>query len=422
MTTHGWPKPLELADKALDTAVLLVRDYQLEVQYRLNCSANVQDLCVPIDVFTSFSSKTKSVIDQLCDRSKIRRVAVDLMPNLQPKVETINQAWPEAPELHGRMLDTALLLSSYHAQRIRYCIQHSHNKIVDRGIPVDVWHPFSKNIELIIKALCQHGSIPLNPLGLIPKLKAAPGLTREAQEYPDQFSRTAGQTSSLGHAMAKIEDQVHAQLNDFSDGRSNVGVTKGNAMPKRLRAMTEKFLRIEVPRNLAAKQKDSTVQNSQDDSKHADPHEKVEDVASDVRVEDSASSVANPADEPIAPSPLHTNRHQTSATSATRSPKRAARRKRQVTITIRDAEARSKLETLERSCILGLIQESIQQQGLHVQVVTCERYAGRRANFWLRAKSSEGARILRKEWDVGMVKAFGRGAYMRESDGFVGMS
>lgn len=97
------------------------------------------------------------------------------------------------------------------------------------------------------------------------------------------------------------------------------------------------------------------------------------------------------------------------------------RQTRRITITLRDRRARSALQTLKRSQILKHIQKSIQEQGLHVKVTKCEKHAGRRANFWVRAQSRRGAGILRKEWDVSAVEVFGRGAYMQESDGFVGM-
>ncbi|KAL8888846.1 MAG: hypothetical protein Q9215_003798 [Flavoplaca cf. flavocitrina] len=250
----------------------------------------------------------EGLIDVLCDRVGIHRATGDLLPNNQLKARTSGADWPQAPNLRGRLLDTALLLARDRTQQLRYHIEGHPDEPLRFGVPVNVYFPYSRNVDLLIKALCKYGQVRLNPSSPMPKLDDASNQLWEPQPDPGYGGRVSTKSKHMKEVTNFIESLT-------------------------------------------------------------------------------------PTSRPT----------------------------RRLTITLRDRHARSALQNLERSKILKHIQKSIQEQGTQIRVTKCEKHAGRRANFWVRADSRQGAGILRREWDVGLVGVFGRGAYMRESDGFVGM-
>lgn len=179
MAIHGWPEPPDLAGRPLDTAILLNRDYQLLIHNRLNLAPDRQEPHVPFNVLISFLSNTECLIDVLCERNEIQRTTINTIPNIPPGPSTTALGWPKAPILHDRLLDTALLLSRDYSNQLRNYIEADHNKPPAAGIPTGIWVPFSRNMEILVKALCQHGKLKLNSLASMPKIKDAPNRPRE---------------------------------------------------------------------------------------------------------------------------------------------------------------------------------------------------------------------------------------------------
>lgn len=170
--SHGWPEPPHLAGRPIDTAILLSRDYRLQIDTRITSSSSTQET-IPSIVFISFSINIEGLIDVLCDRVGIQRTTGDLLPNLQAESRTLEANWPQAPDLRGRLLDTALLLARDHTHQLRYHIESHPDEPLRVGIPVNVYFPYSRNVDLLIKALCQYGQIPLKSSSPMPKLDAA---------------------------------------------------------------------------------------------------------------------------------------------------------------------------------------------------------------------------------------------------------
>ncbi|KAL8839357.1 MAG: hypothetical protein Q9176_004538 [Flavoplaca citrina] len=298
----------------------------------------------------------EGLIDVLCDRVGIHRATGDLLPNNQLKARTSGADWPQAPNLRGRLLDTALLLARDHTQQLRYHIEGHPDEPLRFGVPVNVYFPYSRNVDLLIKALCQYGQVRLNPSSPMPKLDDASNQLWEPQPDPGYGGRVSTKViASTSSPPVSWKAEVPSE-------------------PQFLQRCTE--ITASVPQD--------------------PPHT----ISSTHRTK---------------------SKHMKEVTNFIESLTPTSRPTRRLTITLRDRHARSALQNLERSKILKHIQKSIQEQGIQIRVTKCEKHAGRRANFWVRADSRQGAGILRREWDVGLVGVFGRGAYMRESDGFVGM-
>ena len=307
-------------------------------------------------------------------------------------------------------------------------------------------------MDLLIKALCLHGQIPLKPSSSMPKLDYVSNRLWEPQPDPKQAERASAKviesTSSPPlpcKAEVSFEPQVLQRCLENTASaprdpphpisctqRKTLRHKKPNAnsaeslTPMKPKRSTRPFDRHQ--NRVAIDQLNYDIKASSnnpdivddDDDEDEDEDEDNNQTGTDQTGKDGTDSRSVTSEESADTSQddYYDKALDDSAASSTIAP---SRQTRQVTITLHDRRARSKLQTLKRSRILKLIQQSIQQQDLHVKVTRCERHIGRRANFWVLAKSREGARVLKKEWDVGSVEVFGRGAYMRESDGFVGM-
>ena len=121
-TSHGWPEPPHLAGRPIDTALLLTRDYRLQIDSRITSSPKAQKT-IPSIVFISFSISIESLIDVLCDRVGIHRATGDFQPNIQAEARTSGANWPQALDLRGRLLNKALLLARDHTHQLRYHIE-----------------------------------------------------------------------------------------------------------------------------------------------------------------------------------------------------------------------------------------------------------------------------------------------------------
>ncbi|KAL9629974.1 MAG: hypothetical protein Q9204_004972 [Flavoplaca sp. TL-2023a] len=437
--SHGWPEPPHLAGRPIDTALLLSRDYRLQIDSRITSSPSALTI-IPSIIFISFSITIEALVDVLCDRVGITRATGDLLPNIQAGASTSGADWPQAPDLRGRLLDTALLLARDHTQQLRYHIEGHPDEPLRVGVAVNVYFPYSRNMDLLIKALCQYGQVPLNPSSLMPKLGDASNQLWEPQPDPGHAGRvfaksiaTASSPPVSWKAEVPSEPQFLQRCTEITASApqdpphtiSSTHRTKSKHMKK-----VTNFTKSLTPTKPAESTKPSNrhhhrvvidqlnynVKASSDDPDIVDDDEDENNdfTDTDIMDKDSTGSHSVASNE----SARNDYYNETLSNSTPTGPSRPTRR---LTITLRDRQARSKLESLKRSQILKHIQKSIQEQGIHVKVTKCEKHAGRRANFWVRAQSRKGAGILRKEWDVGVVGVFGKGAYMRDSDGFVGM-
>ena len=80
--SHGWPEPPHLAGRPIDTALLLTRDYRLQIDSRITSSPSAIAI-IPSIVFISFSITIEALIDVLCDRVGITQATGDLLPNFR---------------------------------------------------------------------------------------------------------------------------------------------------------------------------------------------------------------------------------------------------------------------------------------------------------------------------------------------------
>ena len=336
--------------------------------------------------------------------------------------------------MRGRLLDTALLLARDHTHQLRYDIEGHPDEPLRVSVPVNVYFPYSRNVDLLIKALCQYGQIPLKLSSPMPKLDAASNQVWTPQPDPGYGGRVSTNviaSTSSPPVSWKAEVQSEPQLlqrciettasappdpphptsctqqKKPRHTKPNANITGSFTSPKPTNRRDHPVAIDQPEYNMKASSDDPDIVDDDEDENNDFTDTDV----MDKDITDSDSVASNE-------SARHDYYNETLSNST---PTATSRPTRRLTLTLRDRQARSKLESLKRSQILKHIHKSIQEQGIHVKVTKCEKHAGRRANFWVRAQSREGAGILRKEWDVGLVGVFGRGAYMREADGFVGM-
>ncbi|KAL8921648.1 MAG: hypothetical protein Q9172_003896 [Xanthocarpia lactea] len=454
MTSLGWPEAPDLGGRPLDTALLLNRDYQLQIHNRLNASANAEEACVPFHVFHSFCSNTEPLIVVLCDHSKIQRFTLDF-PTIEPGPGMPAQEWPQAPELHGRLLDTALLLSRDYTNQLRRRVRNDHENASSNGVPTDVWCPFSKNIETLIKALCHHGKIQLNSLNSIPKLKDATNPPEEPRRFSEtvrrqpvrqvaasrneimpmkvegpQNPKTSGNiledgrrkpaepvaAPARGLAPLKFEEPSGSEGSDHVSDitpdtleTSPRGISNAECRNPRNRqrnANSDEERKNGVPRDQANDEMDtesddgvsanSSVSINEDEA--SENHSKSDSGSNSDSDEDAASdsSTAGSATAPLPP--LHDRPTET----------------QQVIVKLDDPETTSKLRKLTPSQLTSLVQGSIRQQRLDVTVKRCQGL-GKKNNLHLWTTGIEGARLLKEKWNVKLVKEFGRRSHVQGS-------
>ncbi|KAI4243766.1 MAG: hypothetical protein L6R42_010669 [Xanthoria sp. 1 TBL-2021] len=459
MTARGWPEPPALAGKPPDTVLLLNRDYRLEINDRINLSLSAQHADLPLPVFVSFSRSTQTLVNMLCDLGDVRPTTISPTPNNEPGSQETAlgfmtaPGWPQAPDLLEKRLDTAFLLSRDYAKDLRPHIEH--NARFEMDIPVNVWSSFSQTmkilVQILVQELCQQGKLPLNSLTSILKFEDA--LYRPRDPRP-KTEDTRGEVA--GHFVGLIGAPVSVDAEEPSNPKSSKNIAKKVAntrtypssavsntgskgakiqrRPTNSTVFTKSTKSKKSPKTkkrtkLATKQRNSIAEHRPNDmmdsgsSYETDPvfdDLKSNDTETEETATDSTDSEDTEFDE-SAESSIY-DEHDEAFDSSISSPAGLlSRNKRQVTVTLRDRQARSKLSKLNRSQVLKLIRSSIREQGLQVIVRTCDKHVGQRANFQVRTKDAEGAGVLRREWNVGLVEAFGPRAYMRESEGFEGI-
>ena len=462
MTSLGWPEAPDLGGRPLDTALLLNRDYQLQIHNRLNVSANEEEACVPFHVFHSFCSNTEALIIVLCDHSKIQRFTLDF-PTIEPGPGMPAHEWPRAPELHGRLLDTALLLSRDYTNQLRHRVRNVHENASSNGVPTDVWCPFSKNIETLIKALCHHGKIQLNSLNSVPKLKDATNQPEEPRRFLEAVGRQPVEqvaASRDGIMPMKVEgphdpedsgniledgrrepsEPVAARSRGLaplkfeepssSDGSNHVldiATDTLETSPKEIPDAESRNPRNRgrntnsdeernngVPRDQANDEMDtesddgvsadSFVSSNEDEALDSNSHvtsgnHSKSHSGSDSDSDEDVASDASTARSATTPlPPLH---DQPTGT-------------RQVIVKLNDPETTSELRKLTPSQLVSLVQGSIREQRLDVTVIRCQGL-GKRNNLHLCTKDVEGARLLKEKWNVKLTKEFGQRSHIQGS-------
>ncbi|KAL8759371.1 MAG: hypothetical protein Q9199_000806 [Rusavskia elegans] len=394
----------------------------------------------------------------LCDLGDVRPTTISPTPNNQPGSQETAlgfmtaPGWPQAPDLLGKRLDTAFLLGRDYAKDLRPRIEH--NARFEMDIPVNVWSSFSPMkilVQILVQELCQQGKLPLDSLTSILKIEDALYRPREPRPKTED---TRGEVA--GNFVALIGAPVPVKAGEPSNPKSSKNIakkvantrtypssavsntgSKGAKIQRRLTnstVFTKSTKSIKCPKTKkhtksATKQRNSIAEHRPNDvmdlgsSYETDSGSddlKSNDTETEETATDSTDSEDTESDE-SAESSIYDEHDEAFYSSITSPTALLSRNKRQVTVTLRDRQARSKLSKLNRSQVLKLIRSSIREQGLQVIVRTCDKHVGQRANFQVRTKDAEGAGVLRREWNVGLVEAFGPRAYMRESEWFEGI-
>ncbi|KAL8680835.1 MAG: hypothetical protein Q9186_003013 [Xanthomendoza sp. 1 TL-2023] len=387
MTTHPWPTPPNLDGRPLDTAVLLNRDYQLQIHNHLSNPID-NEIGVPAQVFLAFANSTERVINALCDHGKVQRTAVGSVLETQTVAGTAAAQWPQTPELQGRPLDTALLLHRDHTQQISHRLQHHPDDVFGGGHPVDVWCSFSKNVETLIKALCQHGNIKLNSLDSIPKIKSTAVRPRQSGGETSREAVQPARAPRHRHTTVKVEEPSRSETSESSpDGDPE---TIENA-PNGVAPVEVKHENNMVDRN--EESTDTAVNGETNDA--SEDENSSEDADSDMEAGTDASDNSTASSSTAPPPPLHD----------------AFRKNREVNIRYVDQE---KVEHLTRTQLRKHLQSSIRDQNLTVIVDTCSRFRNS-GDIRLWTTDVKGARILRdpKKWNVNINNAHGFGPKAR---------
>ncbi|KAL8680836.1 MAG: hypothetical protein Q9186_003014 [Xanthomendoza sp. 1 TL-2023] len=181
MAYPAWPEPPSVDGIPLDTALLLNRDYYSQLYALISPSPYFLFYqIVPSTVVRAFSEITETLIDTLCTHGHIQRNSITSVPKVcrgrDGKKETLdknnnNNKWPsrmQAPAIHGRPLDTALLLHRDYANEIFARMAKDED---DKGLPVEVFAGLLDNNTRLINALCSHGGILRNPLREMPRVR-----------------------------------------------------------------------------------------------------------------------------------------------------------------------------------------------------------------------------------------------------------
>ncbi|KAI4241170.1 MAG: hypothetical protein L6R40_004706 [Gallowayella cf. fulva] len=393
MTTPAWPTPPNLAGRPLDTALLLNRDYQLEIHNRLNSIPDESGIGLPSHVFHSFANTTKTLIHALCNHCKIQHAALGINPVLEEVAPAATPDWPQAPGLQGRPLDTALLLNRDHTRQIAYRLQNHADDPSE--LPIDVWCPFSKNAETLIKALCHHGKIQLNSLNAIPKIKDA---TNSRQEYgadAGSADGNAGNASrepvgpagpSRNRIPVKVEERSEPEHPD-SDMDSPPEPAEEVST-----SVSDQLDRADVDEDCAdtAVDSDASAASKEEDlSEYTDSDDDMESTG-----DASDSSAVSRSTPP--PPPMND----------------ASRKAREVIIRHVGPEVRSKLLQLTRTQLRKRLQSSIRDQKLKVVVHTCCVFKSS-GDIRLWTTDAESVKILRRKWKVNNDNAHGFGPEAR---------
>ncbi|KAL8911785.1 MAG: hypothetical protein Q9171_003118 [Xanthocarpia ochracea] len=349
-------------------------------------------------------------------------------PTIKPGPGVSGQEWPQALDLHGRFLDTALLLSRDYTNQLRRCVRSDHPNHSSNGVPTDVWCPFSKNIETLIKALCHHGKIQLNSLNSVPKLKDASNPPKEPRRFLESVER------QLVEQVAASRDEITPMKveglhdprdsgNILEDGRREpaepvaaptrglaplkIEETSGSEGSDHVSDITTDALEISPkgipdaesrnPRN-----RERTT-NSDGERKNGVPRDQANDEM-DTESDDGASadsSVSSNEDvaldtstasfAPIPLPPLHDPPTETP----------------QVIVKLNGPKTTSKLRKLSPSQLVSLVQGSIRKQRLDVTVKMCQG-PGKKNKLHVWTKDVEGARLLKEKWNVKLIREFGR--------------
>ncbi|KAL8685575.1 MAG: hypothetical protein Q9224_005764 [Gallowayella concinna] len=385
MTTHQWPTPPNLDGRPLDTAVLLNRDYELQIHNHLNNPSDYKD-GVPAHVFLAFANTTETVLNALCDHGKVQRTAVGLILDVQTVAGTAVANWPQTPELQGRPLDTALLLHRDHTQQISHRLQHHPDDVFGGGHPVDVWCSFSKNVETLIKALCQHGNIKLNSLDSIPKIKSTTVRPRQSGGEASRGAVQPARAPRHRHTTVKVEEPSRSEtsnsspdgdpetIGDASNGSAAVEVKHENSMVDRNEESTDTAVNSE-----------SDAASEDENSSEATDSDTETESGTDASDGSAASSSTAP------PPPLHD----------------ASRKNREVNIRHVDG---ARIRHLTRTQLRKRLQSSIRDQNLKVIVDTCCRFR-KSGDIRLWTTDAKGANILgdAKKWNLNSNNTHGFG-------------
>ncbi|KAL8727090.1 MAG: hypothetical protein Q9166_006277 [cf. Caloplaca sp. 2 TL-2023] len=318
----------------------------------------------PSDVFLSFLSNTETLIKVLCDHSGIRRTALDVPNFPTARSDMTGPEWPQAPELPGRPLDTALLLNRDYTSQIRDRIQNDPNQ---HGLPINVWRPFSQNMETMIRALCYPGNIQLNLVNTIPRIQDANNHAREQRGGTRSSRReTANRVEAPwdGHPLVKVEEPSSSgSENSDSNADSTTDTLEGGS------GVNEGRPGLAEERRHGAVKDELDAATDSKESKNSSTDSGTEAVADNSPARFAFAPFSSPP--PIPP------------------PKSAFRRTRKVSVKLPDAEVRMKLRKLTRSQILNRIRSSIREQQLNVTVDTCDKL-GKSVHIRLWTKDAEG--------------------------------
>ncbi|KAL8811692.1 MAG: hypothetical protein Q9200_001587 [Gallowayella weberi] len=171
MAHTEWPQPPEVDGRPLDTALVLNRDYYSQLY---ECISNFRYglLIVPSNVVRDFAGITGIMVDALCSHGQVQLNCVGTIPKVRGRASTTNLAeWPQPPQIHGRPLDTALLLNRDYGLQVFARVQNGADYPNDKGVPAEVFGELLDNTVRLINALCTHGNILRNPLRSMPKVE-----------------------------------------------------------------------------------------------------------------------------------------------------------------------------------------------------------------------------------------------------------
>ncbi|KAL8806205.1 MAG: hypothetical protein Q9182_001480 [Xanthomendoza sp. 2 TL-2023] len=436
MTTSQWPIPPNLDGRPLDTAVLLNRDYELQIHHHINILLD-REASVPIHVYFAFANTTETVLNGLCDHGKVHRTAVGPILDIQTAAGAPIAEWPQPPDLQGRPLDTALLLHRDHTRQISHRLQNHPDDVFGDGLPAQVWCSFSENVETLIKALCQHGNIRLNSLNSIPKINIPIDrprhIGREARREPLQTAIAPIDDHTTvtveGPTRAETSDQTLVGepeiAKDVSNGFGLVEIKHERNMVDRSEDSADEEQSADredsadkedsVDKEDSADEEDSATKEDSADEEDSADKENTMDRKDSIDTKDSTDTAVNgntdapPEDEEsleATESDTETDSgtvtsDSSAASSSTTPPpplNGASRKAREVNIRHVD---RKLIGHLTRNRLRRRLQSSMQDQNLKVTVNTCYQFQTS-GDIRLWTTDVKGANILRdaKQWNV----------------------
>ncbi|KAL8992793.1 MAG: hypothetical protein Q9169_006831 [Polycauliona sp. 2 TL-2023] len=471
-----------------------LRDRRLfrPLSFGKNCYVQRTEIQVPFEVFVSFSRNTETLVDVLSERNGLVCSRSETPPVVLPGSYETSTTWPQAPDLNDRLLDTAILLCRDHTRELCEHIENNQSELPKSGMPASVWRSFSRNMEGLIKALCQQAGIKLDPVASLPTLKMTVGQSqRQPLADPDIMKREpvksvaasvrvpmlaqsgeaslprdhkkrknamtmedhhAGQTP-LGGPTAKTED-VAAKKQRIRGGPL-IGSTNATASTRPARSR-RRVVYSESPGAIndtmpteptlsggsVPRLRDGAVVYQLDDEMNADYYEAdSSDLETNVmRIVQLSDHTYTDSmeDEVLSPNDIETNcmefdatgshaleessvsegsdlpeassadmyhggkvrpRNDVAAGLAASSPLASSKGSRRLIILVLDFGYRSPRSVLKRRDMLDLIRDSICEQGLDVNLLSCDKISGTQdMTFRIKTGNAEGAEVLRAQW------------------------